>query len=1032
MCAPVAPLLGRIRSSALLLGCVTVIAFVAAALAAALASFGQQALPQAAHRQLARSPGASAVVIGLLNGAGPQADTQAIRRAMNVALAPARWRLDSAVWTGPLTLTGPGRPAGQPVEAAAPAQIQTYATVTAGNWPGAPRAGQPIPAALPASAAARLRVVPGTVLAVRDTGTRRLVRLRVTGLYRQRDPAGRYWGLDRIWTCGASTTGCFASRGPIVVSPAAFGRGRLGAGQASWVVLPDTASIPVGGLASLASRVEAASARLQAPALGLVVTTGLPAAARATAAGLAASRSLLAIGGLELLLPAGAALALAAGLLASHRDGEAALLGARGAARWQLALPALAEAVLAGAVAAGAGVLAGGELAGQLARSGPLRGTGLRVAGYPAASWLAELGVLVLCAVVMLWPELRRRRPGAVRGRPAALAPAATAGADLLLLGLAAAACWELHTAAATGRPLTGASPVLAAAPALTLAGVSLIPLRGLPPLARLLDRLTAASTGLSAPLASWQVSRRPLRQAGPVVLAVFAVATGTLALVQYQTWHAAALDQAAFTVGSDVRASLPAPLPPGRVATVSRAPGVTAAMAAAAQPTGTGGEVLAVTSRTAAATVALRPDLSPLPPAALWRRITLPPTGLALPGRPARLQIVASLRAAGRAGPAAVSVTLQDADGGVWTLPAGRLPADGRQHGLTAFISATRQAAYPVRLIGLAFGAPRHTAAGGGPRTVTISALAVGSTVTGRLSAPFAPGSALAAWRARTRSAAAVRRAGTTVLPLAGPVSLSAPPPAAVIPAIATRAFLSSRHIGVGTVLPVSIGSASVPVRVAAAVKRFPTVTGGAVVVDLAAVQSLLAHRGDTPLPVTGWWLRTAGAAVPPAVKAALPAGTAVTARLRQDAALLRDPLAAAPQQAALATAVAMAVLAALGLSVSVAASLRARRRESALLAALGIAPAAQAGQLCLEQLLLSLPAAATGAAAGAGLAELLVPVLTQQAGLAALPVRVVFPLAWTLVLAAAVAAVPVLAAALTVARRPRLAARLRTVGAQ
>ena len=120
---------------------------------------------------------------------------------------------------------------------------------------------------------------------------------------------------------------------------------------------------------------------------------------------------------------------------------------------------------------------------------------------------------------------------------------------------------------------------------------------------------------------------------------------------------------------------------------------------------------------------------------------------------------------------------------------------------------------------------------------------------------------------------------------------------------------------------------------------------------------------------------------------------------------------------------------LAGIGFVVSVAAAMRERRLQDALLAALGVDRAARTGQLCLEQLMLSVPAAAAGAAIGVALAYLLVPAVTLTTGAATPfpPVHVVIPLGWTALLALSIAAVPVLAAAATAAYRPDPAAELR-----
>jgi ABC-type antimicrobial peptide transport system permease subunit len=121
--------------------------------------------------------------------------------------------------------------------------------------------------------------------------------------------------------------------------------------------------------------------------------------------------------------------------------------------------------------------------------------------------------------------------------------------------------------------------------------------------------------------------------------------------------------------------------------------------------------------------------------------------------------------------------------------------------------------------------------------------------------------------------------------------------------------------------------------------------------------------------------------------------------------------------------------VLAITGFCVSIAAGVRQRRAESALLAALGVPPRAAAGQLCLEKLMLSLPSALAGLILGAVLAELLVPAitLTPSATTPVPPVLIQFNWSQTLPLALAIAVLPVLAAALTIARRPDAAAELR-----
>ena len=110
----------------------------------------------------------------------------------------------------------------------------------------------------------------------------------------------------------------------------------------------------------------------------------------------------------------------------------------------------------------------------------------------------------------------------------------------------------------------------------------------------------------------------------------------------------------------------------------------------------------------------------------------------------------------------------------------------------------------------------------------------------------------------------------------------------------------------------------------------------------------------------------------------AAVPAGTDITSAAALATATASDTLSAAPQQAVLAMAAAAAILAITGFWVSIAADVRRRRGETALLAALGVTRRGAALQLCLEKLLLSLPSAALGVLLGTLVAWLLVPAVT------------------------------------------------------
>ncbi len=712
--------------------------------------------------------------------------------------------------------------------------------------------------------------------------------------------------------------------------------------------------------------------------------------------------------------------------------------------------------------------------------------------------------MLVVCVAVMAWPALHTLTPDAARlrrDRQARLAAIAWAGGDLALLALAAVSVWELRGYSAVAHPATGSlgiDPVVALAPALALAGVALIPLRGLPLLARLADKATDQERRLAAAMVSWQIARRPIRQAGPVLLVVIATATTTLALAGYASWRQSTADQAAFAVGSDVRVDSAGPLPLGVTGAITRAPDVTAATEASLASIGNAGQLIALDASTADKTILLRPDLSPLPLSTLWQRITpRRPSGLTLPGQPDRLEVLATLGAApgtsaaevrNALGSVTVTAWIQDAGGATYQIPAaGDLPADGRPHSLVFTLSGPRQASYPLRLLGLTLGP--YTLPPYDPKNPTwapnaslsIQSLAVAATASGPFGSPFADGAALAAWQGTGKSAyvptgppnpyggmppsdgtapsilgshtaaggaeqltfntghapSVAVELSVSLAPGAatGQVAITARPPSQVVPAIATSGYLAANHLGIGSTTSVTVGGFAATVQIVASVADFPTVFGPnrALIADLAEVNDLLAANQLAPvvmpLPVTRWWLRTADGRVP-----RLPAGLglSVTSRASQQAALLGNPLLTAPRQALLAIGVAAVLLGVLGFSISVAASLRSRRTQSAVFAALGVGKNAQAGQLCLEQCALSLPAAAAGLLAGIGLAELMVPAITLTADSAApFPsALVIVPLGPAVALALVTAAGPVAAAALSVLRRPDPAAQLRAEG--
>jgi hypothetical protein len=482
--------------------------------------------------------------------------------------------------------------------------------------------------------------------------------------------------------------------------------------------------------------------------------------------------------------------------------------------------------------------------------------------------------------------------------------------------------------------------------------------------------------------------------------------------------------------------------------------------MAVSVDQVATPAQVVAIDAAQAPKVALVRADQSDLAPTALFRAITPSSAahGVPVSGRPSVLGFTVTLSRASL-GPVTAQFTVTDATGAAFQLAASTaFAADGRPHKLTASLGGAR-AAYPLRLsqVVLFYTLPAKkklakpvtlTIAGATPRTWTAIASSpelASQLGTGGVAGPSAqpqssgwraaPGGATLTFSPGYGQVAASPGIPNSVLePVTGQVSLtSAGPAAASVAAIATQAFDNQNSASVGSIVQTTINGIPVPARIVAVVSAFPTITGSGLVMDLPALEAFLIDHGSAPVDVTQWWLSTADGQVPAGLSRSLPPGSTVTSTAALTAATVADPLSAVPQQALLAMAVAAALLAISGFWVSIAANVRQRRAENALLAALGVNQRSAAAQLFIEKLLLSAPAAALGLLLGTIVAQLLVPAVTLSAT-AQIPVPppvTLFDLPRTIPLAIAVAVLPALAAALVVFRRPDPASELRAAEA-
>ncbi len=587
----------------------------------------------------------------------------------------------------------------------------------------------------------------------------------------------------------------------------------------------------------------------------------------------------------------------------------------------------------------------------------------------------------------------------------------------------------------------------------LALAGAAPLTLRLLPLAARLSDRLAARSRGVTGAAAAWQLSRRALREAGPTLITVLAVAAAVLAISGRSSWQRSVGAQASFQAGADARVMLPssASLPPGQVGAITAAPGVTDSTPAVRQslslPGGASGTLLAVDTRAAAAII---PAAAGGPAPAVLRRLAAGgPAGVPVPGHPAALRF--TVRAARSSlGRLSVTAAVTDAAGISYALPAGSVRPDGRPHKLRVSFGG-HHADYPLRLTGftvefslpptrlaaqrLVFSAGTALPAGQGrPRAFAVAA--AGSPV--RAAATQGTGGtdpAVRAARARAGSlaltfrpgvyGAGVRQEGVSAGSAQVALTDGIAGATRALPAVVTRRLLAATGLRLGDRLQVTAGNTAIQIMPVAAVRFLPTAGGGpAILVDQRTLAGALAASGAPADPVTEWWLRTSGHLA----LGSLPAGTSILTRQHLIRELLADPLAAAAQQAQLAIAAAAVLLALLALLIG--ALTADRSRDLALLDALGMPPGQVARMLAVEQALAGIATAAVGLLVGYLLTRLIVPAdtLTARAARPVPPLAVHVPWLAAAAVAAVIAAVPTLAILLARPRAGKGAAMIRT----
>jgi hypothetical protein len=267
----------------LALTAVMLTAVLAATLLSGLVSFAAIVTSYAVRITLASSPATSILIT---SSAGPEAaaaqDSTRVAAVLHRALPGGPLHIEGSLGTDYLNI--PAGQAGQHAQThiISLADPSRRAVLTAGTWPPQATgggAGTALPVAVPAATASKLRLHPGSTLALQVATTGRRIGVRVTGIFRRSPRAVAFWALDPAGSAVPRTVGGFIIYPSLVASKAGMTARDVPVGSASWAVGLDTGRIGTGSLAMLASSLGPDLAGLGSSAhlRNVVVTTGLPA-----------------------------------------------------------------------------------------------------------------------------------------------------------------------------------------------------------------------------------------------------------------------------------------------------------------------------------------------------------------------------------------------------------------------------------------------------------------------------------------------------------------------------------------------------------------------------------------------------------------------------------------------------------------------------------------------------------------------------------------------------------------------------------
>ncbi|MFF7285814.1 FtsX-like permease family protein [Streptomyces griseorubiginosus] len=1006
---------------------------------AALAALAGSSVQDGAVRRLGGRIDAQASVSASFRAGGMAAADRDVRAAVERVFAGVpQQTYVGLLGVSPVSVTRIGAEGGPPRVPGAgglhPVAVQEaarFGKLVSGRWPAgtadAPAAAftslpevrvgagstEPVDAAVPDALARRLGVGPGTALRVEDAFGR-AVTVRVTGVFRARGGVG-FWPA----MAGDLAPGQTADQRLLVVSASALNGSAALNGHltAHWSAQPDFSRIDAADLAGLRDRLRAFSgSRTDVSVFGgrqpslddLNVVSGLPGAVDDLTVPMVAARSSLYLPSVMLAALALATLVLAARQLTVRRRDELALQRARGAGTPRLLGGAAAEWALTGIPAA----LAAPFLAGLLHPGA--RGIGV---------WAAVGVTLLVHAAAVLLPVLPSTRTRSARGARAAAAQ--RLGADLALAVVAVLGYLELrrHHSLLSGPGSGGAAadPVLVLVPALVAGAAALLLLRLLPLASLALDAFGRRSRGVVLTLAGWHLGRRAARNAGPVVLMCLAVSVSAFATTALACLGALASEEAAFTVGADVRIS---PSADGSY------PSSVLGSAYHALPAVT--SVRPVTRATVNLPGGATEDLVGTIGGPAPRTPSADVHGIRLPGRPTALLLDERLSSDGSRAAPGLELTVQDADGLVSTVTAHLPAADGARHTvvvpLDVPLSGGRPRQYPLTLTAVTLlPQPGTRPARLGLELIRVGARGTADTWESRLppgqawadgtehasdsTAGACEGKPIGGYEPGTPGVCSIAVGGSGVLRTtvstgirpaqdvddalggglseddyatrpAGQVRFVAGPAgrAAPLPVRADDVTLSGARLRVGATTTLDVGSARITVKVVGRVDSLPGLGRGQghLIADQRQLAAAMTRAGADQQDPAFWWLGSTDSARTTVAAEAQPALGRVTTTARTAASLQADPFRSGLRRALELVRYLAPAFAVIAFTVHAVVSTRQRRKEFALLRAIGVRTGNLSALLGTEQLGLTLFSVVPGALMGMALAAAVLPLVT------------------------------------------------------